>query len=87
MTATRHPHLNRVTWEKNKRALGKSMEERAKRIGVKRETLSRILSGARHPGGEFIHGLMSALPWVPYLDMFVDEEAQPLWPGIHARCC
>lgn len=83
VTATRHPKLKREAWARLTEAHGwDTPAECARQIGVTRAQLYRVLSGDRHPGAAFIHGVMCAFPKVSYHDLF--EDGAGLWP--RRRC-
>lgn len=87
----RRPVLNVDAWNELCKAhdLPDSKEARSALIGVRRETLNRVLDGTRRPGGEFIHGVMTAFPSASYHRLFSTAKEDQLWaiPGhpIHAR--
>lgn len=39
----------------------------------------RVLNGTRNPGGEFIHGVMTAFPSAQYHDLFSTSKEVKLW--------
>lgn len=80
MTGTRHPKLRLPAWRRLTEAHGwNTTAECARHIGITPAQLYRVLSGDRRPGGDFIHGVMSAFPKVAYADLFEDEAEARLW--------
>lgn len=77
MTETGHPRLRVDAFRELCRVHHMhTAAQQARGLGVDRSTLSRITSGQRRPGGEFIHRVMRKLR-CPYFELFEDETETP----------